>query len=124
MAAACAAYLGDMYVKRTKTAEDGQKIVDAMHVEQEHVKTEQPGTSSVQRSEVEIFSFQPCHHLSLCYAPSCSPPGKDICTDASALQITSLLICNIPFVSEGCARQKLMRLGNENSRLKRASLCT
>ena len=55
MAAACAAYLGDMYVKRTKTAEDGQKIVDAMHVEQEHLKTEQPGTSSVQRSEVEIL---------------------------------------------------------------------
>ena len=56
VAAACAAYLGDMYVKRAKTAEDGQKIVDAMHVEQEHLKTEQPGTSSVQRSEVEALS--------------------------------------------------------------------
>ena len=68
MAAACAAYLGDMYVKRTKTAEDGQKIVDAMHVEQEHVKTEQPGTSSVQRSEVEIFflSALPSSQFVLC----------------------------------------------------------
>ena len=54
VAAACAAYLGDMYVKRAKTAEDGKKIVDAMHVEQEHLKTEQPGNSSVQRSKVKI----------------------------------------------------------------------
>ena len=53
VAAACVAYLSDMYVKRAKNVEDGQKVVDAMHVEQEHLKTEQPGTPSVQRSEVE-----------------------------------------------------------------------
>lgn len=57
VAAACVAYLGDAYVKRAKIAEDGQKIVDAMHTEQEHLKPEQPGRPSVQRNEVEeIFS--------------------------------------------------------------------
>ena len=50
--AACIAALGDAYVKRVKTVDDGQKIVDAMYTEKQRVETEKPRSSSVHDDQV------------------------------------------------------------------------
>ena len=88
VAAACVAYLGDVYVKRAKIAEDGQKIVDAMHTEQEHLKPEQPGRPSVQRNEVEEILL------------SALPSSRSVVIDRHAVRLRKtfvllLLLCNL-----------------------------
>ena len=52
--AACLAALGDAYVKRVKTLEGGQKVVDAMLKEKERLQTEKPQSSSVESDQVRI----------------------------------------------------------------------
>lgn len=53
--AACLAALGDAYVKRAKTLEGGQKVVDAMLKEKERLQTERPQSSSVESDQVCIY---------------------------------------------------------------------
>ena len=55
--AACLAALGDAYVKRAKTLEGGQKVVEAMLKEKERLRNEKPQSSSVESDQV-------CSHCS------------------------------------------------------------
>ena len=53
--AACIAALGDAYVKRVKTLEGGQKVVDAMLKEKERLQSEKPPSTSVESDQVRII---------------------------------------------------------------------
>ena len=55
--AACLAALGDAYVKRARTLEGGQKVVDAMLKEKERLRSERPQSSSAESNQV-------CSHCS------------------------------------------------------------
>ena len=53
--AACLAALGDAYVKRAKTREEGQKVADAMLTEKDRLQTDRPQSSSPKDDRVLIL---------------------------------------------------------------------
>ena len=59
--AACIAALGDAYVKRVKTVDDGQKIVDALYTDKQRLENERPRSSSVHDDQVN--SVRACYML-------------------------------------------------------------
>ena len=66
--AACLAALGDAYVKRAKTLEGDQSVVDAMLKEKERLQTERPQSSSVENDQVCIYYSS--HATAVCKAYS------------------------------------------------------
>lgn len=86
VSAACIAALGDAYVKRVKTVDDGQKIVDAMYTEKQRLETEKPRSSSVHDDQVN-YSRITLPEPAACCRRTCSQ-CKEACFVHSLASLT------------------------------------